>query len=468
MPQLRGNKFAEQPPDSYLKFMSDLQAIEEVGESAPFGPNTEKSIISLAFENPDFFATIANHLSHKFFRMAETSFVMGVIERLFRDTGSMPTKGAVRDVTLKELTVDDDYERILEIIDREMDKREVPFVKKELLAWTRDRAFGMLYSEEGILAYEHHDYDKLEEIFENARKITDVSTNGMNFFDESQKLFDKEKRDVYTCGFSELDRCIEGNGPSKGEVFCWMAPTGVGKSILLPHSGIACMKRGANVLHITLELSKVKTALRYAGAISNVEIHRRFEPQNRAQMIRALEKSRNSYSGDLKIFEFPPDEVSVDHVYQLVSQLRRQNGWHPDVLVIDYLELLISRRSSDNQNDYTKQKQVSTQIRGVARNENLLIFTATQTNREDPKAKTGPGGGLIGVNRVAESYGKMMPMDYVVSANQQMDEYNSDTPQLRLFVAKNRNGQKSKVVKVKINYKTMRMAELKSKKLGGK
>ena len=130
--------------------MSDLQAIEAVGESVPFGPNTEKSIISLAFECPEFFATVNVHLSHKFFRIAETAAVMIIIERLFKETGYIPTKGAVRDEVLKELTVDDDYERILEVIDREMDKREIPFVKKELLSWARDRAFGMLYSEEGI------------------------------------------------------------------------------------------------------------------------------------------------------------------------------------------------------------------------------------------------------------------------------------------------------------------------------
>lgn len=446
--------------------MSDLQAIEAVGESVPFGPSTEKSIISLAFECPDFFATVTSHLSYKYFRMAETAFVMVILERMFKETGCVPTRGAVRDAALKELTVDDDYERILEVIDREMNKREIPFVKKELLAWARDRAFGMLYSEEGIAAYESHDYDKLEEIFNGARRITNVTTNGFTFFNESQALFEKEKRNVYTSGFAKLDSYIEGNGPSKGEVFCWMAPTGVGKSILLPHSGIACMKRGANILHLTLELSKVKTALRYAGAISNVEVHRRFEPQNRAKMISSLEKARNTYGGDLKIFEFPPDEISVDHVYQLINQLRRQENWHPDVLVIDYLELMVSRRAADNDKDYTKQKQVSTQIRGVARNEDVLIFTATQTNREDPKAKKGPGGGVIGMSRVAESYGKMMPMDYVVSANQEIDEYNSDRPQLRLWVAKNRNGQKNKAITISINYKTFRLSELKSKKLG--
>jgi len=443
--------------------MAHRDEIEEVGDSTPFGPHTEKSIIALAFDNPEFFSTIGRYLTHKYFRLTETQYIYGIIEKLFEETEHIPTRDVVRDEVLKGLTVDDDYEPILEIIDREADRREIPFIKREMLKWAQDRAFGQLYSEEGISAYERNDYVELERLFEEARRITDTTTNGLTFFDELNAIFQKDHRNILTSGFPKLDRCIEGNGPAKGETFCWMAPTGVGKSILLPHSGIACLKRGGNVLHVTLELSKSKTALRYAGAISDVEIHRRFEPQHRQKMMAALEKARNIYSGDLKIFEFPPDEISVNEIYHLISQMRRQHNWHPDVLIIDYLELMISRRTTDNANDYTRQKQVSTQIRGVAKNENILIFTATQTNRSDPKSKN--AGGVIDVNRVAESYGKMMPMDYVVSANQDVDEYSAEHPQLRLFIAKNRNGKKNEIVRVSINYRTMRMAEISNNRL---
>lgn len=445
-----------------------IEEIESVGgSSTPFGPETERAIISLAFEHPDFFSTVGVYLSPKHFRLAETNFVFALIKKMWDETGYVPTRGVARDRALKELTVDDDYEPILEVIEREADRREIPFLKKEMTNFARDRAFGVLFSEEGLDAYEMQDYDKLEKIFNEAQKITDVTANGLTFFEELNILFDKSNRNVLTSGFGKVDRMIEGGGPAKGEILCWMAPTGVGKSILLPHSGIACMKRGANVLHITLELSTAKTALRYAGAMSNVEIHKRFEPQNRTKMLESLERMRNTYKGDLKIYEFPPDEISVDQIYHLISNLRKQEGWHPDVLVIDYLELMIARKEVDNINDYTKQKQVATQLRGVAKNEDILVFTATQTNRGDnskgPAGST--GSAVIGLNRVAESYGKMKPMDYVLSANQEMDEYNSDSPKLRLFFAKNRNGQKNQQIHVSINYKTFRMEEVVNNKI---
>ena len=158
-------------------------SVKEIEEAygSTFGPNTEKSIISLAFEHPDFFSTVGTYLSSKHFHLVETQFVFALIKKMWDDTGHVPTKAILRDKALQELTVDDDYEPILEIIDREPDRREVPFIKKELTNFARDRAFGVLFSEEGISAYETHDYDKLETIFNEARKISDVTAHGLTF-----------------------------------------------------------------------------------------------------------------------------------------------------------------------------------------------------------------------------------------------------------------------------------------------
>lgn len=443
--------------------MDDRSLIEHAGmKEQPFGPHEEKAIIALALDEPDFFTSAGRYITHEYFQLPEAQWVMAIIEDLYKKTNTVPSRELVRDHAVKHLTVDDEWELFLEIIDRKSNPREIPIIKESLRNWAKQRAFGMLYNPEVINAYEHGNYEALEQVFEEARKITDVSTSGIFFFDNLDMLFSRNTEEQLTCGFHRLDEYLNEGGPTRGEVVCWMAPTGVGKSILLPHAGIANLKHGRNVLHITLELSKQKTALRYAGAISDIEVHKRFENTHRTKMQNKLEKAKNSFKGRLRIEEFPPDEVSVDHLYQLLEYLQKIENFKPDVLVIDYLELMISRHPDDNRGEYTKQKAVSTQVRGLARNENLLIFTATQTNREPENkgGKFGGGGGVINLNRAAESYGKMMPMDYVVTANQNMDEYNSDRPTLRLFIAKNRNGPKFKHVEIKVNYKTFKMEEL--------
>jgi replicative DNA helicase len=139
----------------------------------------------------------------------------------------------------------------------------------------------------------------------------------------------------------------------------------------------------------------------------------------------------------------------------VVKCLKRTKGWAPDVVIVDYLELMMSRRSAYNKDDYTRQKKVATELRGFAKKENVLVFTATQTNRDVSKKDkgNGGGGGPIDVNRAAESFGKMMPTDYVVSLNQSSDEYKAG--RMRFFVAKNRNGPKFKTISALVNYETM-------------
>ena len=119
------------------------------------------------------------------------------------------------------------------------------------------------------------------------------------------------------------------------------------------------------------------------------------------------------------------------------------------------MDLMMSRVKKYNEKEYERQKHVATEIRGLAKNENVLVFTATQTNRG------GMDGGLIDLNKSADSFGKQFPLDYVISLNQCMDERKSDPAQLRFFVAKNRNGPKHDTITCEINYKTMVVNEAK-------
>jgi len=427
--------------------------LESGSKDRPFGPSEEKTIVSLAFCAPEFFGSVGQHLDPQYFHVPEAQFVFALISNLFQKHEVVPTRDAIRDAAMKLLTVDDDYESILEIIDYEPDPREIPIAKESLLDWARSKAFGLIYSEDALDAYERGEYDALTEIVENARRIVDISDAGVDFFKTYQDAFEPTTEVKLTTGFKDLDRHINEGGPTRGECFVWMAPTGVGKSLVLVNSGVMSFRANLKVLHVTLELSAFKTKQRYIGAFTKTPLKQIRDKQDR--IVHLIDKEAATSSGGLIIYEFPPDEISVDTLYQVVKWLRRTKSWIPDVLIVDYLELMMSRRSHFNKEDYTQQKKVSTELRGLAKNENVLLFTATQTNRElsNKKGQGDQGGGVIDVNRVAESYGKMMPSDYVVSLNQSPDEYKNG--RLRFYIAKNRNGPKFKTISAKVNYETM-------------
>lgn len=435
-----------------------------------FGPEEEKAIISMVFDSPELFANIGRHLEPEYFEDLPTRYVYTIINHYLNKHDVILTRPMCLDHVAKNLTVDDPYEDILAVVNRKSDPRDIPVVKETLIEWAKNKAYAQMYSKDAIDSFERGDYDKLEEILENAKKITDVSNEGFWFFDQLDKLFIEDKEEKLTTGFSRLDAVLNEGGPTRKEVVCVMAPTGVGKSISLVNSSVASIRRGYNVLFITLELSQKKVGYRHAGAFTEIPIRMH---KDKESMVRdRLSKIKSDYGAELIIHEFPPDDISVDAIHAILDSLRRIHGITIDVVVIDYLELLLSRNPAANKDDYTRQKRVATEIRRLAKKENVLVFTATQTNRSGGDVQAVKGDGLIDLNKTAESYGKTMPLDYIITLNQSKAEYNRSNDEnadpnkesvmdagMRLYIAKNRNGPKHKMINIKVNYDTMKMEQ---------
>ncbi len=430
--------------------------------STPFGEYEEQAIVALLLDHPDLFSNISGFLTYQLFKRVEVQYIVASIMQYYEEYGVYPTRNMLLDIVKKKLTVDDPgFEDIISIVETKSDPREVPALKDTLIEWARSRSYGMLFDPETIQKYNNGDYEELEEIINQARNIQDFGQQGFWFFDSVDRLFMQEELEHFTTGFPELDTYLNEGGPSRKEVVVWMAPTGVGKSIIMCNNAVASVMDGRNVLYITLELSDLKSAIRMLGAFTNQPINNnRFDMQ--AQMTSMISKIRNSGAGDLVVYQYPPDEINVDHIHALMDNLKKTKGWQPDVVVIDYLELMRSRNESDNRDEYTRQKAASTQIRGLAIKENVLIFTATQTNRSGNESQ------LIDVTKMAESYGKSMPMDYLVSLNQSSEEYDCQfndngiivgPSQARMYIAKNRNGVKFRTIPITINAITMKAQE---------
>lgn len=240
----------------------------------------------------------------------------------------------------------------------------------------------------------------------------------------------------------------------------WWYTSGVvsHNSIVLCNTAISSLqgmggdgKPGQNVLLITFELDTVKTAMRCLGVASGTKLH---DIANHKDYItRLIRQMQNTYQKRFAIFEWSPEECSVANIYALLDHLRKVESFRPDVIVIDYLDLMISRNDRYNSDDYTRQKHVSNEIRGLARNENVLVFTATQTNR------TATTGEVVDLNKAAESFAKQFALDYVVSLNQTNSERKASPPRIRLYIAKNRNGPRAESIQCTIDYDTMVVKE---------
>jgi replicative DNA helicase len=473
-----------------------LQPEQDSGSiDTPFGPNMEASIVSLLLDFPELYIPTARFMTVDLFARPEVKYVIAAIQQDYEKFGIIPTRNLLHDRLAKILTMDDPYEEILAIVDKPSDPREAPILRQVLREWVEHKTYAQLYSDDALAAHQRGDNEYLRKIVESATTVSMVGQQGFWFFDQIDELFVDNAIEHISTGFLSLDANLNEGGPSPREVLIFLAPTGVGKTLTLVNVACAGLNAGHNVLFITFELSAYKTALRMISLMSKTAT-RRFSKSNidklpvdevqklRAEQakVRNIVQTKKGKIGELVIYELPPDECSVDDVYGIIENNRKTRGWVPKIVVLDYLELMTSRRAYNNtEGDYTRQKSVATEMRGLAKNENVLVYSATQTNRSGVKASGGKPGQEdtvhIDLDKAAESFGKAMPVDYVVSLNQTEEEYNrgqkkegekdgksSDDADLmpatiRLWIAKNRNGPKFVSITTNVFYDKMCIVE---------
>jgi replicative DNA helicase len=468
-----------------------IEALQTEQESSsvdsPFGPNMEAGIISLILDFPELYIPTSKFITADLFTRPEVKYVVAALKQDFDKFGVIPSRPLLHDRLAKQLTVDDPYEEILSVVDRQSNPREAPILRQTLRDWVEHQSYAQLYSDDAIAAHQRGDHEFLRKIVDSASSINTIGNQGFWFFDQIDEIFADTAIEHISTGFPGLDAPLNEGGPSPGEVLIVLAPTGVGKTLTLINMAHAAMLQGHNVLFVTFELSAYKTAIRLASCMSKKAI-RKFARANIDKLseadqesirstqsaVRGIIKADKGKVGDFVIYELPPDECSVNNIYGIIETNRKIKGWIPKVVVLDYLELMQSRHSYNNDGDYTRQKSVATEMRGLAKNENVLVYSATQTNRGGVKngnaGNAAPGAQAvqahIDLDKAAESFGKAMPVDYVVSLNQTEDEYKigdaeKDIPSIiRFWIAKNRNGPKFVSVTANVFYGRMGMAEI--------
>ena len=81
----------------------------------------------------------------------------------------------------------------------------------------------------------------------------------------------------------------------------------------------------------------------------------------------------------------------------------------------------------------------------------ILLYTATQTNREAKKVN------VITDLELADCYGKIRVVDCAISLNQTEEEH--DNGVMRVFIMKNRNGIAHTIIPIRVDYKRLVLFE---------
>jgi len=240
--------------------------------------------------------------------------------------------------------------------------------------------------------------------------------------------------------FETLNEALDG-GLAHKEMAMVVAPPGVGKSLFLANQAARSVLDGHNVLYVSLEMAEDRVAQRLDSIFTRIqqcELSNRVEDiEERLNIISKQWEDR----GKLVVKEFPTKRLSVTGLRAFLNQLKNYEDFTPDVIIVDYLELMKTDREMA---EYQGQERLAQELRGVASEYGCLVWTATQTNREGKKVN------IITDAELADSYGKIRVCDLVFSINQTEQEF--DKGSARLYLMKSRNGRARFIVPIGIDY----------------
>jgi replicative DNA helicase len=215
-----------------------------------------------------------------------------------------------------------------------------------------------------------------------------------------------------------------------------MAGTGVGKSMFMCHHAASCLAANKNVLYITCEMAEERIAERIDANLMDTALDE-LKDLPKETYDKRLARAVGSVRGNLIIKEYPTASVTVAHFRHLLHELKIKKKFVPDIIFVDYLNICASSRvkMNSNVNTYVYIKAIAEELRGLAVEYDVPIFSATQTNRG------GFNNSDVGLENTSESFGLPATADFMfaVIRTEQLDSLN----QVLVKQLKNRYGDEN-------------------------
>ena len=254
-----------------------------------------------------------------------------------------------------------------------------------------------------------HTPEYLPEMLSQALSVSFDQKIGHDYLAETKERYDfyKRKEERLELDLDFFNKITRGGIPSKTLNIC-LAGTGVGKTMFMTHLASSILLQGKNVLYITLEMAEERIAERIDANLLNVGMSDLEELPYQMYETK-INKLQSKTTGKLIIKEYPTASAHTGHFKNLLNELALKKSFKPDILFVDYLNIAASARfkAGANVNSYTYIKAIAEELRGLAVEYNIPVFSATQTTR----------GGFVssdvGLEDTSESFGLPATADFM-------------------------------------------------------
>jgi len=260
----------------------------------------------------------------------------------------------------------------LRLVYQKISDTDLKYIKEQFLEFCKNQKIKNAIME-SVDHLKSGQYDKIKHVVDVAMKAGMERNIGHEYMVDIEKRMSQMARKTVKTNWTEVDSIMDG-GLAGGELGIITACAGSGKSWVLAKMGAEAMKQGKNVLHYTLELNENYVGLRYDACFTGIDF------QNIRNNIDIVKKKIAEVPGKLIIKYYPIKTVSA-HSLKLHAERIQTLGTKVDMIIVDYADILRPSQSERNSNSYSEAGGIYEELRGVAGELQVPIWSASQSNR---------------------------------------------------------------------------------------
>jgi replicative DNA helicase len=379
--------------------------------------DVEKLILHNLLKNETYSRKVTPFIKREYFHDRSVRFVYETINDFIIKYNNLPTKEALYILLDKNKSItQEEMKRVVGIVEQISNNQELcdaEWLLNETENFCKDKAVynAIMESIQIIDGKTQQSQGSIPDILSKALAVSFDVHIGHDYIEDYNERYDfyhaKEKRIAFDLDF--FNQITNGGTPTK-TLNIVMAGTGVGKSLFLCHHAANCLKQNQNVLYITCEMAEERIAERIDANLLDVSL------DNLRELPKSVYESKmktlgSGVRGKLIIKEYPTATANVNHFRFLLDELNLKRKFKPDVIFVDYLNICASARlkSGNNVNSYTYVKSIAEELRGLAVEYGVPLFSATQTTR------SGYSSTDVGLEDTSESFGLPATADFMIA-----------------------------------------------------
>ena len=226
---------------------------------------------------------------------------------------------------------------------------------------------------------EKGEYGACEDLVKKAVQIGLQKDLGTDYWADPRTRLEgiKSTNGQVSTGWAAMDKKLFG-GFNRGELNIFAGGSGAGKSLFLANIGVNMAEKGMNVMYLTLELAESLVSMRIDSMVTGISTRDVFKSIDDVEIkVKMIGKKSGAFQ-----VKYMPSGKTANDVRSYIKEYEIKTGKKVDVLLIDYLDLLMPASTKVSaENLFIKDKYVSEELRNLAMELNTVFVTAAQLNR---------------------------------------------------------------------------------------